>query len=869
MNLLEINATKLFDVLHTHPDSGLKTEDVQKNRTEFSTEQHQPKTYFAVLKSTFSDVMPLLFLILSLLCFRFDGEAGAWFSLVLFAIVYTVFKYMALRYSRKVSSQLNSVSTRVKVIRDGFEQTLDYAELVPGDIMLLGIGDVVPCDAIVIWQDGLRVSEIQLTGNSVSVLKMMQEDVLRGKGVPYYECIIFAGSVVTSGSAKVLVCNVGRDVFDKKNKLTSRSKHARRTKIFEICSFVSQQISLVWIIASFMLFVMGVVRGYSVFGLLYLTATLAVSSLGDLVLVLFDLTLSVTTQKLYGKGCIIRDMSSLDRMCDISCIIVDDSRYFRTSAPKPGSIYVNDKRKRFRGASDSDVRELFEMAIAASVSGENGMSYNGISIEHSLMKCAEELGMGQQKIYERYLLLEKRPYTDENTMGRVIVYKDSEFYVISIGSPSVVLRTCSHIENDGETLLLTEKNRRSVRDVSRVIAQGNEGVLAVAIKKIEYKEGADQINADRGYSFKGFIGLHTPIKADAARAVNLCTKSGTDVVLMTSEGRSTSTGFAKSLSILKGDDRVIEDKELLQMDMGLFRADIKSYKVYVGLTPDNKADIASYRKSDGDIIAVTASSVDDLRLLLESDVSFCPSDTSDEATRQNSDVIIGAGFDLIPECMKYARSLYSNTRHMLQYILNFQFILLFSALLPLIYLGVPAVSAVSVMTYAVLVAVPMSAALAVQGPRGNELRDTFGMQNLEINAQNLILIPAICGFVSGVTVALSAKAALLSISSGVVNGCSFVSLVSGGVFMAFALASDDGFDFGVFKNRHLIVSAFTSIGVMILFTFIRPLAGLIGIQTPNTQRYILSFVMGAVPALVCVGIKLVKKYVFSKPKNEI
>ncbi len=867
MNLLEINAAKLFEILHTDGDNGLKSEDVEKNRREFSSSTKSSKSLLSVFKNVFKDVMPWLFVVLSLLCIIFDTGERAWFPLLLFGVVYIALKYGAVVYSSRISKRLNAELNKARVIRNKEECQVDYSDLVPGDVLLLGVGDVVPCDALVLWQSTLRVSEIQLTGNSSPVLKLTQDDVLRGKGVPYYECILFAGSVVLSGTAKVLVCNTGKDVFDKKNRLTARSKHARRTKIFEVSSFISQQTSLIWILICFMMCIIGVIKGYSAFNIIYFATTLAVASLPDLVITLFDLTLSAGTYRLYKKGCLIRDMSCLDRMCDISCIIVDDSSYFRTSSPKPNTVYVNDERKKFRGASEDDVKELFELAVVASISGEEGMSYNGMSVEQSLIKCAEEIGMSPQKLYDKYPLLEKRPFTEENGMSRVIVFRDREFFIISIGSPSIILKTCSFIEHNGETKLLDEKARRSVRDLSRVIAQGNEGVVAIAIKKIEYREGTDQIENNRGYSFKGYIGLHTSIKADAARAVNVCQKSGTDVVLMSSEGLSTSIGFAKSLSILREGDKVIEAKELAALDMGLFRADLKSYKVFVWLSPQQKSDIASYRKSDGDIIAVTASSVDDLGLLLESDVSFCPALTSDEAAKQNSDVIIDGSFDLIPECIKYARSIYRNTRHMLQYVMSFQFIILFSALLSMIFTGSPVFTSGSLMTYSVLVSVPLSMSLALQGLRGNEMRDTFGAQNQDINAQNLLLIPAICGLVSGAVITLSAKAAQLGDASALsINGAAFVTLVSSTVFMAYALSSDDSFDVSVFKNRALLLSTFTSLGIMALFTFVKPLSALIGIHTPSAQVFALSVITGLIPSLVCVGIKLVKKYVFSNQK---
>ena len=89
MNLLEINATKLFEILNSDADKGLKSVDVEKNRKEFSSSVRSSKSLPSVIRSIFGDVMPLLFVFLSLLSFSFEGHSGSWLSLVLFVIIYT------------------------------------------------------------------------------------------------------------------------------------------------------------------------------------------------------------------------------------------------------------------------------------------------------------------------------------------------------------------------------------------------------------------------------------------------------------------------------------------------------------------------------------------------------------------------------------------------------------------------------------------------------------------------------------------------------------------------------------------------------------------------------------------------------------
>ncbi len=869
MNLLEINAVKLLEVLKSDPEKGLTSEQVEKNRAEFSSPRQKKGAWYTV-KEIFGDVVPLIFVVLSVLSMYYKKDMGGVFSLLLFFGFYLTFKIVVNRYNAKVTDLINSKQSRSRVIRDGKICEVDSSELVQGDIMLVGFGDVVPCDALIINQSTLRVSEVQLTGNSSPVLKLTQEDVIRGKGVPYYECILFAGSVVMSGSARAIVCNTGKDVFDKRNKLTTRSKHARRTKVFEIASFISKNVSLLWLLISAVLFVWGVATGKDVFDVFYLSVSLALVSFPDLVLTLFDLTLSVGSKRLYKKGCIIRDMTAIDRMCDINCIVVDNSRYFRNSSPKPNTVYVNDERKKFRSATDPDVREIFELALTASVSGDGGMNYNGVSVEKSLQRAGEELGITPAVLNEKYLILEKMPYDAPMQMSRAIYFKDGEFYTVSLGSPWAVLKTCIKASKDGEDRILFEREKRALRDLAHSIAEGNEGVVAVAVKKIEYKEGAGQLFSDKGFTFKGYIGLHTSINADAARAVNAVSKSGIDVVLMSNEAKFTSIGFAKSLSIMKDGDMEIAAKDFAEVDEGLFRTEIKKYKVYLSLGSADKVKVVSWRKQDGDIIASAVSSVDDLQLLLESDVSFSSAVMGDNAAIQNSDVVINSGFELIPECIKYARLVYRNTRHVLQYFMSFQFTLLFSAIIPIISLGASAFSPAAIIFYALLTALPLAVSLSTENLRGNELKDTFGKENQGMNLQNLLIIPCITSFIASVVVTLTARLSLNLVSDLYqMRGGALLALVSGTVFLSFVISMDDVFDISVFKNKELIISAAISFALVLLFVLTPFFSSLILVKAPNVKIITLALITGLVPALICMGIKLVKKYIFAGSEKNV
>jgi magnesium-transporting ATPase (P-type) len=195
---------------------------------------------------------------------------------------------------------------------------------------------------------------------------------------------------------------------------------------------------------------------------------------------------------------------------------------------------------------------------------------------------------------------------------------------------------------------------------------------------------------------------------------------------------------------MKPNEKVIDKREFSEIDEGLFRADIKKYKVFLSLGAEEREKVIKFRKSDGDIVATTASGIADIPLQLESDVAFCNEGVRDDTVVRNSDVVLTKGFDAVPECIKYARSVYRNIRHLLEFLMLTQFTLASCAFMMLLFLPQISFEPVQIVLFSTLVFMPLSFVLANEKVRGTELRAGFGEENVNINFQNLITVPLIC-----------------------------------------------------------------------------------------------------------------------------
>jgi magnesium-transporting ATPase (P-type) len=153
--------------------------------------------------------------------------------------------------------------------------------------------------------------------------------------------------------------------------------------------------------------------------------------------------------------------------------------------------------------------------------------------------------------------------------------------------------------------------------------------------------------------------------------------------------------------------------------------------------------------------------------------------------------------------------------------------------------------------------------------RGTELNSDFGEENVNINFQNLITLPLVCGLTSGLMTALSSRLAFLSgIGIGECRGIALLTLTLNAVFMAFSVSSDSTFSLRIFKNKLLLIAAPVVVAMSLLIIF-TPISTVLGMACPHASKLAVAVVSGLFPCLLSFGIRLVKKYVFNIKNKEI
>ena len=801
MNLLEVGLAKLCEILGTDSDNGLTAEQVLQNRREFGENIlfEKKNTWLELLKKVFGDIMMVVFLLVSMFDFLETGRKSSLIAAISVVLLYTFFVFGSYFYVSSVKKKTEHFS-RVKyhVRRSGRIRSVEKSELVPGDILLLEKGDIMPCDGIILKHRALKILEASVTGRRIPVFKRSHEEVEQEEsGFPYFECILFAGSVILHGSAKVFVCNTGRNIFDNQNFTVSRQNTAV-PGIYETAMELKKQISLVWVIACFFLFVCGVFFGNDVFGAFYYSVALVIAAFPDAIEHLSDLAIAYMTSKLFCEGAILRNPGAVDRLCDANCIFVNSGDYLFYSHPLAEAYYLGNTFYEFK-ENEKNAEPLLENLLLAQ-SSKNYFSgkKEEWNSEKAILSAAASIGLQKPALYREYLHINHYDPDSKLGFGCSLVMKDGVYRLIIRGKHNEVLSRCSSVWKNGVAVPMNESVRAQARADARHLAGICERIEAVAVLTLSSPSTGDQRRLCREMTYLGMFGLSTPISAAAANAVNSCQKSGIQTYLLTDDYPETVSALAKSVSIIGEEDyqHALSFQSYQRMDRGVYVADIDKYKAYCGFPVEEKQSIIRYHKDNGNITVALTDGIYETLPQMESDISIVSSGENQNAVRLNSDILLREKkYELVPLCINWARIFYRDIVHIMQYILLLQVALGMSVFVGLTANGTAPVSLLPMLLAGLGVCIPFGVNIlhCLPGPKLENNKCVLKDDRVS-SLQVLIIIPLIAGTTQALSIMLAHRIALYA--SGDLKAASaaaMITLIFASYFSSLSIKFDDPF----------------------------------------------------------------------------
>ncbi|MFT4308673.1 MAG: cation-translocating P-type ATPase [Candidatus Woesearchaeota archaeon] len=727
---------EVFEELESS-EEGLTSSQVKQRLERYGHNELEKAERFNSFKVLISKLNTLLVYILTataLLSLWAGHHLEFWVILVIIGFTVLVSWFQEYQAARSVEALESYTARKVSVVRGGKEHEIESRNLVPGDVIVIRRGMILPADIRVTHSSGIRADESILTGESVH--KPKHADRIDKQDVPVADQnnILFSGTSIVTGSGRGVVIGTGLD------SAIGRISHALKeigyapTPLQVRIERMTRRISFMVLGLAALFFVILLLQGQPMLAALILVGAVAVGGIPEGFPLVLTIALTHGVRKMAERNALVKDMSSVETLGTSTIICTDKTgtltqnrmRATRIALASGDLIHVEGHgyepiavfRRGHAKLSHEDLdahAELLEVCVFCSnaqLSLEDGeWTLEGEPTEGALLALAKAAGCDEEVMREDHPRTDEVPFDPEAKF--MVTVHDSTAYLK--GALERVLEKCSHVRVDGTVRTLSKPMRESIVTRGHELTDDALRVIAFATKKRVKRVPKS------GYTFEGMVGIEDPLRPEAISAVEECKRAGIGVVMITGDHVNTARSIAQRVGILtKQRNKVLEASELDKMEDEDLDGIIGSVAVFARATPEHKLRIVKSLQRNGEIVAMTGDGVNDAPALKKADLGVAMGKHGTEVARQASNLVLADdNFGTIVDAVRQGRTIYSNIRRFIFYLLTANFTEV-SLIILAVAIGLSApLTALFILTINVLTSVIPALALAVEPTNSN------------------------------------------------------------------------------------------------------------------------------------------------------
>ena len=620
---------EVVNSLDTNIEKGLTSSEAKKRQGIYGAnelEKPQKRSLLLRFLDQFKDAMIIILIIAAVISIAV--EPGDWIDSLIIVIVVMMNAILGVVLESHAEKSLESLqelsAPQSKVLRDGVKQTIASKELVPGDIIILETGDMIPSDARLIEAYNLKVDESALTGESVPVEKTtdpISQDVVIGDQTN----MVFSSTVVTYGRGKAIVTSTGmkNEVGKIAGMLNASEKELTplQVKLNEI----GKTIGLLCIVICVIVFILESLSGISWLESFKTAVALAVAAVPEGLAATVTIVLAVSVTKMVKQHAIIRKLPAVETLGSTSIVCSDKTGTLTQNKMTILKTYLDgDEVKDLEEADAKTIDMLNAFTLCSDASIDDGKVL-GDPTEVALVEASKKMNFEKKALMEKYPRVGELAFDSDRKMMSVVV-KDGDHYVsITKGGPDVILNRCRDVDSDQAMAANDEMAKDALR------------VLAVAVKTYDTMPThitVEEIENDM--DFIGFVGMIDPARPEAKEAIRVAKHAGVRTIMIT------------------GDHKNVE-----------------KYSVYARVAPEHKVNIVKAWKSKNKIVAMTGDGVNDAPALKTADIGCAMGITGTDVAKNAATMILtDDNFATIIQSIKQGRGIFDNIQKDVQFLLS-------------------------------------------------------------------------------------------------------------------------------------------------------------------------------------------------------
>lgn len=634
------------------PEADIKSLQLQYGRNVLKKDKSQ---FLQIVVNLVKEPMFLLLVLACTLYFILGQTQEGLLMMAAVGFVTAISIYQDTRSARALAALQAYTEPLVKVIRDGVQKSIAAEQLVPGDIILLEEGNGVPADAIVLKANDLTVNESVITGESFPV----EKDPTEGRNQLYH------GSTINSGSCYAQVIKTGDNTSLGRLGNSISSYSVSHTLLQKQVSRFVKWLAIFGIGAFLVIWFINYTQSKQLAQSLLLGLTLAMAAIPEEIPVAFSSFMALGAYRMSKLGIISRQPQTIENLGAVNVLCLDKTGTITENKMTVQSVYdfENDQLVPLDGQPVNN--EVLGFAMLASEQDPFDEMEKAIHIAYS--RYAANFPFGKLKMVHEYPLSGKPPM-----MTHVYQYNDEKI-IAGKGAPERIMRVC---QLPGST----------VQKISQYItSQAQNGYRIIGVASAVHKNGNLPVNQDDfNWQFHGFLCLYDPPRQEVKGTLKKLYDAGIDIKLLTGDHAETAmniasqTGFAGFQKCATGD-------QVMKTPDGALNELVKDTVLFVRMFPEAKERVINAIKANGNIVAMTGDGVNDAPALKAADIGIAMGKDGTEIARLAADLVItDDDLEKLPQAVQQGRTIFSNLKKAVGYIMAIHIPIIFTASLPLL-----------------------------------------------------------------------------------------------------------------------------------------------------------------------------------------
>ncbi len=660
----------VLERLDSHSTRGLSADEARARLADHGRnvlETQRGRHWSVMLASQLTDFMILVLLAAAIVA----GLVGALedsIAIVVIVVLNAVIGFVQeFRAERAMAALRRMAAHTARVIRDGAALIVAAEELVPGDIVLLDAGDVVPADLRLVETARLQAEEAALTGESVPVEK--GSAALDDRDLPLGERtgMAYKGTLITHGRGRGVVVATGmRTELGHIAALLSADEG--RTPLQRRLAQFGRRLALGVLGICAILFVVGWLRGEPPLTMFLTAVSLAVAAIPEALPAVVTISLALGAARMVRQHALIRRLPAVEALGSVTYICTDKTGTLTENRMRVESAYsAGETRAGVVGEPAPGWRELeLAMALCNDASfGADGAPV-GDPTEAALLTALPPASV--RAWLERYPRVGELPFDAARARMSTLHRDGDRVLLLCKGAPESVLPLCvAQRGPSGDEPVAAEIGAK----VDRLAARG-ERVLAFAFKELaDVPVDLASEAVERDLIFAGLTGLLDPPREAAAAAVAACRSAGITPVMITGDHAVTARAIALKIGIVGADDDVLTGRELAALSPDELAAAVERVRVYARTTPEQKIRIVDALQEAGELVAMTGDGVNDAPALKRADIGVAMGKIGTEVAREAADlVLLDDNFATIVSAVREGRRIYDNIRKFVRFVMG-------------------------------------------------------------------------------------------------------------------------------------------------------------------------------------------------------